>query len=53
MISKQDKVLIKAIPVINSIKKQAKKEAFSERITEIVRGKNFWEKLELTIKIWA
>ena len=51
MISKQEKTLIKAMPTINSLKRQAKKDAYKVRFIEAARGMNFFEKLELIFKI--
>jgi hypothetical protein len=53
MISKQKEVLLKAMPIINSIKKEAKKEMIYERVEEIYRGKDWVEKLKGILRIWG
>ena len=50
-VSKQTKALLKAMPTINSIKRQAKREAFTGRIIELSRGMDLFEKLRLIFKI--
>lgn len=50
-LSKQNKALIKALPTLNNLRRQAKKEAYKVRFIEAAREMNFWEKLELHFKI--
>lgn len=36
----------------NAVKK-AERKVMHQRVSEMVRGMNFWDKCELTIKIWS
>jgi hypothetical protein len=49
-ISKERKVLLKAMPLLNRMKNEAKKEAMNERIQELLRGKGFFERFKMLIK---
>jgi len=46
-----NKGLISASQVIAKVKEQAKHDAYKVRFIEAARGMNFWEKLELHLKI--
>lgn len=49
-ISKWDKKVLTAKEVINRLTQQIKREVKNERISELLRGKDFMERLKMLIK---
>ena len=49
----QEKIIDKIDTLEVKAERKAEKKVMRQRITEMVRGMSLWEKIELTIKLWA